>query len=144
MTGHGAKFGRKKEQAVAALLVHRSVEEAAKAIGVDPKTLRKWQKIPEFSAAYRQARRDAFEQTVGRLQSAAATAGPVAAVGSRSNHARPTYVRREHTGGGESAMRLLPRDFGDEGYRDRGYPSAPSRPGASRGRGEEERAEVGF
>lgn len=31
MTGHGAKFGRKKEEAVAALLVHRSVEEAAKA-----------------------------------------------------------------------------------------------------------------
>jgi DNA-binding transcriptional MerR regulator len=68
MTGHGAKFGRKKEEAVAALLVHRSVEEAAKAIGVEAKTLRRWQKIPEFEAAYRQARRDAFEQTVGRLQ----------------------------------------------------------------------------
>jgi hypothetical protein len=68
MTGHGAKFGRKKEEAVAALLVHRSVEEAAKAIGVDPKTLRKWQKLPEFDAAYRKARRDAFQQTVGRLQ----------------------------------------------------------------------------
>jgi len=27
MKGHGTKFGRKKEEAVAALLSHRSVEE---------------------------------------------------------------------------------------------------------------------
>jgi hypothetical protein len=32
MTGHGAKFGRKQEQAVAALLSQRSIEEAARAI----------------------------------------------------------------------------------------------------------------
>ena len=29
MTGHGAKFGRKKEQAIVALLSQRSVEDAA-------------------------------------------------------------------------------------------------------------------
>ena len=31
MTGHGAKFGRKKEEAIAALLTQRNVEEAARA-----------------------------------------------------------------------------------------------------------------
>src|ERR1035437_1315406 len=30
MIGHGSKFGRKKEQAIAALLSHRNVEESAK------------------------------------------------------------------------------------------------------------------
>src|ERR1035437_9371900 len=30
MTGHGSKFGRKKEQAIAALLSHRNLEESAK------------------------------------------------------------------------------------------------------------------
>ena len=32
MTGHGAKFGRKQEEAIAALLSHRGIEEAARAI----------------------------------------------------------------------------------------------------------------
>ena len=38
MTGHGSKLGRKLEQAVAALLTARNNEEAAKAVGVSPKT----------------------------------------------------------------------------------------------------------
>ena len=32
MTGHGSKFGRKQEAAIAALLTQRNVEEAAKSI----------------------------------------------------------------------------------------------------------------
>ena len=36
MLGHGAKFGRKKEEAIAALLTHCNTEEAARAIGVAP------------------------------------------------------------------------------------------------------------
>ena len=32
MKGHGTKFGRKKEAAIAALLTHRNIEEAAKAV----------------------------------------------------------------------------------------------------------------
>jgi hypothetical protein len=39
MVGHGAKFGRKKEEAIVALLTHRSIEEAAKAVGVGTQTL---------------------------------------------------------------------------------------------------------
>ena len=42
MTGHGSKFGRKKEEAIAALLSHRSIEEAAQAINIAPKTLLRW------------------------------------------------------------------------------------------------------
>ncbi len=76
MTGHGAKFGRKQEEAVAALLTQRNIEEAARAVGIGPKTLLRWLKLPEFQAAYRQARRDAYGQAIARLQqgtSAAAT-----------------------------------------------------------------------
>jgi transposase-like protein len=76
MKGHGAKFGRKQEEAIAALLTQRNIDEAAKAIGVAPNTLLKWMKLPEFQAPYRQARRAAFGQAVARLQqgtSAAAT-----------------------------------------------------------------------
>ena len=44
--------------------------------GIGTKTLLRWLKLPEFQAAYRQARREAFGQAVARLQqgtSAAAT-----------------------------------------------------------------------
>ena len=34
MKGHGAKFNRKMEEAVAALLAQRNVEEAARAVGI--------------------------------------------------------------------------------------------------------------
>jgi transposase-like protein len=76
MKGHGTKFGRKKEEAIAALLTQRNIEEAAKTVGIAPNTLLSWLKIPEFQAAYREARRAAFGQAVARLQqgtSAAAT-----------------------------------------------------------------------
>jgi DNA-binding transcriptional MerR regulator len=70
MKGHGAKFGRKKEEAVAALLLQRNIEEAARAIGVTPSTLLRWQKIPEFRDEYRRARREVVTQSVARLQQA--------------------------------------------------------------------------
>jgi transposase-like protein len=74
MLGHGAKFGHKKEQAIAALLSHRNVEEAARAIGINANTLLRWTKDPDFDAAYREARRTAFEQSIARLQDAAGAA----------------------------------------------------------------------
>jgi len=67
MTGHGSKFGRKKEEAVIALLTHRTMEEAARAVNVATKTLLRWQKEPEFDAAYRSAKRAAFGQSIARL-----------------------------------------------------------------------------
>jgi hypothetical protein len=74
MTGHGAKFGRKMEAAVAALLSQRNVEEAAHAVGVATRTLLRWMKEPEFQAAYREARRAAYSQAVARLQQGATAA----------------------------------------------------------------------
>ena len=67
MTGHGAKFGRKKEDAIVALLTTRTVEEAARAVGVSTKTLLRWMKEPEFDIAYRAAKRAAFGQSIARL-----------------------------------------------------------------------------
>ena len=48
MTGHGAKFDRLKEEAIVALLTHRTIEEAARVVNVSTKTLLRWQKEPEF------------------------------------------------------------------------------------------------
>jgi transposase-like protein len=76
MRGHGTKFGRKKDEAIAALLTQRNIEEAAKSVGIAPNTLLKWMKEREFDAAYRAGKRAAFGQAVARLQqgtSAAAT-----------------------------------------------------------------------
>lgn len=69
-----AKFGRKMEEAIAALLTQRSVEESARAIGVSTRSLLRWMKLPEFKAAYRDARREAFSQCIARLQQSAAAA----------------------------------------------------------------------
>jgi hypothetical protein len=74
MKGHGAKFGRKKEEAIAALLNQRKVDEAAKSIGVTTSTLLRWMEVPEFDQAYREARRKVFRQSVARLQQASTAA----------------------------------------------------------------------
>src|SRR5260370_39066618 len=74
MKGHGTKFGRKKEEAIAALLTQRNIEDAARLTGVAPNTLVKWMKDPEFDASYREARRAAFDQSVSRLVQATTAA----------------------------------------------------------------------
>lgn len=68
MAGHGSKLGRKQEDAIAALLSQRNIDEAASAAGVGTRTLLRWMKIPEFDAAYREARRQAYGQSISRLQ----------------------------------------------------------------------------
>jgi hypothetical protein len=74
MSGHGAKFGRKQEEAIIALLSHRSIDDAAQAIHIAPRTLLRWMKESAFDAAYREARRVAFRQSVARLQQASTAA----------------------------------------------------------------------
>jgi L-ribulose-5-phosphate 3-epimerase UlaE len=74
MTGHGAKFGRKQEEAIAALLSHRSIDDAAQAIRIAPRTLLRWLQLAEFNAAYRKARRATFSQSIARLQQATSAA----------------------------------------------------------------------
>ncbi|HTW65870.1 MAG TPA: hypothetical protein VME17_14690 [Bryobacteraceae bacterium] len=74
MVGHGAKFEQKMELAIAALLSHRSLEDAARAVGVSTNTLLRWMKEPEFQDMYQEARRLAFSQSLGRLQEASGAA----------------------------------------------------------------------
>src|SRR5260370_36208133 len=76
MKGHGAKFSRKMEEAIAALLTQRNVEEAAHTAGIGSATLLRWLKVPEFQTAYRQPRRAAFRQSIARLQQRTSAAAP--------------------------------------------------------------------
>ena len=43
-------------------------------MGISPTTLLSWTKVPEFQAAYREARRAAYSQAVARLQQGATAA----------------------------------------------------------------------
>jgi hypothetical protein len=93
MIGHGTKFGRKMEAAIAALLSnHRNLEETAKAIGISVATLKRWMLLPEFKAAYFQTRREILSQANARIQ---INSGPAAAVllTLMANPATPASVR---------------------------------------------------
>jgi hypothetical protein len=68
------KLGGKREAAILALLTARSIEDAARTAGVPPRTLHRWLLEPEFDAAYRKARRNAFAQATARLQQATGAA----------------------------------------------------------------------
>src|SRR5258707_5370534 len=75
MTGHGSKFPRKKEQAIAALLSQRTIEGAARVAGIGVKTLKRWLKNPEFQEEYRKARREVVHQTIACMQQNSPAAG---------------------------------------------------------------------
>jgi hypothetical protein len=66
--GHGEKYDRKKEQAIAALLTAPTMTEAAKICGIGETTLWRWLKTPEFSQRYRQARAHMLESAINRLR----------------------------------------------------------------------------
>ena len=74
MPGLSNKLGRKREKAVLALLSQRNIEDAARAVGIGPRTLYRWLQDPEFDAAYRAARRATFSQSTARLQQMCAAA----------------------------------------------------------------------
>ena len=74
MVGHGAKFSRKKEAAINALVTQRTIGEAARVAGIGTQTLHRWLKLPEFQAAYREARRSTFGQSTARMQQASGAA----------------------------------------------------------------------
>jgi hypothetical protein len=68
MKGHGSKFARKKEAAIAALLTERNQAEAARAVGINLSTLKRWMREPEFIHDYRRARWEVVEQGFARIQ----------------------------------------------------------------------------
>ena len=77
MTGHGTKYPRKKEQAIAALMTQRGPEEAARTVGIAFKTLKRWMRLTDFQDDYLQARRDVVLQTNARIQQNSGAAASV-------------------------------------------------------------------
>jgi hypothetical protein len=72
-TSKGAS-GRKAEAAIAALLLYPTIAAAAKVAGISEVTLWRWLQDPGFAARYRQARSQAVDRAMGRLQQAATLA----------------------------------------------------------------------
>jgi hypothetical protein len=68
MLGHGEKYSRKKEAAIAALLVCPTLSEAASSCNVAESTIRRWLKDGIFSRCYAEARRQTLETTVNLLR----------------------------------------------------------------------------
>src|ERR1039457_4305367 len=65
---------RQREQLILALLQQPGMEKAAAVVGISVVTAWRITKTPEFKEEYRHARRDAFSQSLGRLQQAAGAA----------------------------------------------------------------------
>jgi hypothetical protein len=65
---------RQRQQLILALLQQPGFEKAAAAAGVSTVTAWRISKTEEFKEEYRQARREAFSQALGRLQQAAGAA----------------------------------------------------------------------
>ena len=71
MSGHGEKLSRKQEQGIRALLLQPTLVDAATAIGVDERTLRRWLRDDAvFQTAYREARRQVVQQAIVQVQQA--------------------------------------------------------------------------
>ena len=66
--GHGEKLSRRKEQAIAGLLLCPTMGEAAKQAKVAETSLRRWMKEETFANAYKAARREALQHAIGQLQ----------------------------------------------------------------------------
>jgi len=65
---HGAKLGQKKQEAIEALLLPGSVEDAARRVEVTPKKLHLWMKDdPVFAAVYRTAKGVEYRQAIASL-----------------------------------------------------------------------------
>jgi hypothetical protein len=71
MSGHGEKITRKQEQAIAALLTHNTIVEAADSIEIGESTLRRWMKTPEFCQSFNAARKEAVSSAIIRIQTSA-------------------------------------------------------------------------
>ncbi len=71
MAFNSQKQARKKEQAIAALLVQPTIAKAAKQVGVGERTLLRWLQLDDFQAALRIAQRKVLSQAIAQLQQAA-------------------------------------------------------------------------
>ena len=90
MKGIGGNLSHKQEKAIAALLSEATVASAAEKAGVGEVTLYRWLKLPDFLAAYREARREVVEKAVAQMQQSswAASATLIRLLGSSSDSIR--------------------------------------------------------
>jgi hypothetical protein len=72
--GKSSKKTRQRELLIQALLQQPGLEKAAAAAGISAVTAWRISQTPEFQQEYRQARREAFSQSIGRLQQASSAA----------------------------------------------------------------------
>jgi DNA invertase Pin-like site-specific DNA recombinase len=104
--GHGAKFPRKKQEAIVHLLETPSVAKAAKACGIGVQTLYQWLKDPIFVAEFRAVECAVFGPASRLMQQRSERRGN----GDRESRHRPL-----HTGSDAPACRhlLLPASEGN-------------------------------
>jgi hypothetical protein len=74
MSGHGEKFGRRKELAIASLLASGTLAEAAAKCRIAQSTLRRWLENREFSRRYQLERSRMLESAVNTLRREATAA----------------------------------------------------------------------
>jgi hypothetical protein len=72
--GHGSKYDRKKEAAIAALLAARTEQEAALEAGVSRRTLSRWKNLPEFRAELHARKQELLNSVNTRYLSAGSAA----------------------------------------------------------------------
>src|SRR5437773_1868167 len=98
MAASRGKLARKQEEAILALLTQRNVEDAARVAKVAPRTLYRWMKDREFDAAYRDAKRAAFSQSIASLhQMSSAAVSTLGKVMVDANTPASTKVRAADT-----------------------------------------------
>ena len=69
-----AKSGRKLDDFVLALMTHGTLEETAEALGIDPRTVRRWLKESGVRRRLHEIRQDAMDRAMTQLQAAATEA----------------------------------------------------------------------
>jgi hypothetical protein len=62
------KLNRKQQKLIAAMLTEPTLAAAAEKAGISPATLYRWQRSPEFQAAYQAASRQVVDRSLARLQ----------------------------------------------------------------------------
>jgi hypothetical protein len=68
MSDSADKLSSKQHKAIAVLMASTTIATAAKAAGVEDRTIYRWLDEPAFDAAYRAARREAVKIATARLQ----------------------------------------------------------------------------
>ena len=64
---------RKREQAIAALLAHGTIQEAAASVQIGYRTLERWMSQPDFAEEYRRAQEQMLDAAVNVLRRASLT-----------------------------------------------------------------------